>query len=245
METEADRKRIGEEIKKFLVVNGIDRGRFADITGLGKSTVDKLVTGVFSEKTLAKVLEKTSFKLKTLYASKLLGGYSKANWEGYIRRYVMLHPAPGGGAVSATLVSVAWDDRLPGLVLFEGHDRRIENMTPIGALWIPHERSPLIYIQPVDSIGVRMILSTMIGEPCMRGLVLMVENVVANAYIPVASPVTLKRLEADEAVSPDELGHIDFGHEKFDAYQRQLEIVLKRQFARLSDCGGVSAPNKA
>lgn len=233
MQTEDEKRRTGEEIKMFLAVNGIDRGRFSELTGLGRSTIDKLVTGIYSDKTLAKVLERTTFRLKTIHARKLLGAYSKANWSGYIARYLLLQPAlEQAGAISAALATIDWDDTLPGLMLYEGAGRP-RDLEPVGALWIPHERSPLIYMQPVDDIGVRLIVSTMVGEACMRGVSLAVHNVMANAYIPVAAPVVLRRLESGRDIPEAELGLIDLEHPKFRAYSLDLQAVATRQFARL------------
>jgi hypothetical protein len=227
-----EKRRIGNEIKVFLAVNGIDRGQFAQAAGLGKSTVDKLVTGVFSDKTLAKVMEKTNFKLRTAYAAKVLGGYSKLNWSGYIRKYLMLHPVTdAGGAIKAAVVSIEWNDVLPGLTLRQ-HLAQKEH-APLGALWIPHERSPLIYIQPLESIGVRLVVSTMVGEACMRGLALTVDNVLAHAYIPVAIPVVLKRLDVNQEIAADALGDIDPSHSQYAAYSEELQVVTEKQFGRL------------
>jgi hypothetical protein len=229
-----EKRRIGKEIKLFLAVNGIDREQFAQAAGLGKSTVDKLVTGVFSDKTLAKVMEKTNFKLRTAYASKILGAYSKVNWSGYIRKYLMIHPVTDGrGAIKAAIVSIEWNDMVPGLMLYQQITQK--ERAPIGALWIPHERSPLIYVQPLDTIGVRLVLSTMIGEPCMRGLAMTVDNVLAHAYIPVAIPVVLKRLDSgqDKDIAADSLGDLDSSHAQYAHYKDELQIVTERQFGRL------------
>lgn len=233
MTTPDEKRRIGREIKTFLAVNGIARETFAEKSGLGKSTVDKLITGIFSEETLAKVLEKTSFRLRTLYAAKKLGGYSKANWEGYISDYLMLYSAlDGSTAIEAVPAVIEWDDVLPGLTLSRTFEESRER-DPIGALWIPHERSPLIYIQPTEDIGARLVVTTMIGAPFMRGLFLAVENSLANAWIPVASPVVLKRLEPGEKLQPEELGRIEKGNDLFESYSAELSMVTQRQFGRL------------
>lgn len=233
MRSDDEKCQIGREIKLFLAVNRIARETFADRTGLGKSTVDKLITGIFSEATLAKVLERTGFRLRTLYALKKLGGYSRSNWEGYISDYLMLVPAfDGSDAIEASLAHVGWDDMLPGLVLKRGQsrDRAAE---PVGALWIPHERSPLVYIQPTEEIGVRMVVTTMIGEPVMRGLILAVDNCMANAWIPVAAPVSLTRTDRPDAVPVDALGRIEPGHAQFSGYAQELRTTLARQYGRL------------
>lgn len=234
MRSPDEARRIGREIKTFLAVNGISRETFAVRVGLGKSTVDKLITGIFSADTLAKVLERSNFRLRTAYASAKLGGYSRTNWEGYLAQYLMLTAAlDGSREIIARSVSVTWDDTMPGLLLSasEPGSRASE---PIGALWIPHDRSPLIYIQPVDEIGVRMVVTTMIGEPVMRGLILAVENSLANAWIPVAAPVSLRRLGDPSAPEPGGLGRIMPDNSNYASYSSEIQIVLDRQFGRMA-----------
>lgn len=230
-----EKRQVGREIKTFLAVNGIPRETFAEQVGLGKSTVDKLITGIFSDETLAKVLEKTKFRLRTLYAAKVLGNYSKANWDGYISEYLMVHSSlDGSEAIEADLTTIYWDDILPGLVLRRGAANDHEGSL-LGALWIPHERSPLIYIQPTQDIGVRIIVNTMIGTPTMRGLLLAVENHIANAWIPVATPIVLKRLEDNEKIDPNSLGKIADVHPQYRGYAGELKTALERQFGRFAD----------
>jgi hypothetical protein len=48
-----DRKRIAAAIRDYIARERMSREQFAFKTKLGKSTVDKLLTGIFSEKTLS------------------------------------------------------------------------------------------------------------------------------------------------------------------------------------------------
>src|ERR1043165_1892126 len=59
-----DRKRITTEIRDYLARQRISREQFAHQTRLGKSTVDKLLTGLFSERPLAIVGGHTGLKLR-------------------------------------------------------------------------------------------------------------------------------------------------------------------------------------
>jgi hypothetical protein len=236
--------RIAKELKTFLAVNGIDRGEFARRAGLGKGTVDKLLVGIFSEKTLAKVSEKTSFRLRTLYAAKKFGAYSRANWEGYIRKYIVIHPSiKKERFIEARIGSIDWDDSLPCLV-FSQQTTNQKEPERIGALWIPHERSPLIYIHQPDNAGVTLIVSTMVGEPCMRGLALTEQNVLANAWVPIALPIVMKRLDVGQQLPTNDLGLIGRDHEKFEDYDRQLKAVIDRNYGRLVNWGQETSPPK-
>jgi TolB-like protein/Tfp pilus assembly protein PilF len=59
-----DKKRITSEIRDYLARQRISREQFAHQTKLGKSTVDKLLTGLFSERTLVIVESHTGLKLR-------------------------------------------------------------------------------------------------------------------------------------------------------------------------------------
>jgi predicted XRE-type DNA-binding protein len=50
-----DRARIVQAIRSYIARERISREEFARRTKLGKSTVDKLVTGLFSEKTILQI----------------------------------------------------------------------------------------------------------------------------------------------------------------------------------------------
>jgi hypothetical protein len=231
-------RRVGREIKNYLAVNRISREQFCFETKLGKSTVDKLITGLYSEATLQIVLERTKFVRSNSFAAKRLGGYARSAWTGYLSEYLFLQPSiTGSGAISALGVSIAWDDNLPGLVLVQKVEK-LQERAAMGALWIPHERSPLIYVQALnsdggDSYGRYLILSTMVGEPVMRGLMLTVNNIVANAWVPVALPIVLRRVGDGEQIAPENLGNIDPQHPKFSVYQSELKSTLDKQFAHL------------
>ncbi len=59
-----DKKRIAAEIRDHLARQRMSREQFAFQTKLGKSTVDKLLTGLFSERTLVIVESHTGLKLR-------------------------------------------------------------------------------------------------------------------------------------------------------------------------------------
>jgi adenylate cyclase len=59
-----DKKRIAAEIRDYLARERMSREQFAFKTKLGKSTVDKLLTGLFSDKTLAIVESHTKLPLR-------------------------------------------------------------------------------------------------------------------------------------------------------------------------------------
>jgi hypothetical protein len=211
MAVDDDKRVIGRQLKRYLAVNRISREQFCFDTKLGKSTVDKLMTGIYSDATLQIVLERTNFVRSNMIAAKSLGGYLKSMWLGYISDYLFLEPdLTGSGSIVAAQVSISWSDEIPGLVLYHGSSRS-KKAVPLGELVIPHERSPLIYVQPVGEVkvGRSFFLSTMFRRPIMRGLMLTVNNILANAYVPTAVPVSLRRLEKDVTLPAEEMGTIN------------------------------------
>jgi adenylate cyclase len=69
-----DRKRIAAAIKDHLARERMSREQFAFKTKLGKSTVDKLLTGLFSDRTLAIVEDHTKLPLRQMLADSPAGG---------------------------------------------------------------------------------------------------------------------------------------------------------------------------
>ena len=61
-----DRRRVTAVIRDYLARQRMSREQFAFKTRLGKSTVDKLLTGIFSEKTLSIVESHTGLSLRTM-----------------------------------------------------------------------------------------------------------------------------------------------------------------------------------
>src|SRR3954468_13841962 len=61
-----DRKRIAAIVRDYFARERISRGQFAFKTKLGKSTVDKLLIGLFSDRTLAVVEAHTKLSLRSM-----------------------------------------------------------------------------------------------------------------------------------------------------------------------------------
>lgn len=235
MAEDDDKRRVGRDIKRYLAVNRISREEFSFQTKLGKSTIDKLITGIYSDATLQIVLERTGFVRNNSYAAKHLGGYSRVAWTGYLQTYRLLLPSIAeAGHIDALCVAIEWDESVPGMVLVQKSGRKFAKGQVIGHLSIPHERSPLVHIQAPEGHGRNFVLSTMLGEPVMRGLLLTVSNLVANAFIPVALPVAMRRL-AEASPDAADFGHIAPADARYDAAMGELRQVVERQYGRLID----------
>ncbi|CAN0447897.1 unnamed protein product, partial [Phaeothamnion confervicola] len=109
MPIDEEHRRTGREIKRYLAVNRISREEFCFQTKLGKSTVDKLITGIFSDSTLQIVLERTGFVRNNAFAAKQLGSYARAAWAGYLSDYLFLLPSIARNGIEALRVAIEWD----------------------------------------------------------------------------------------------------------------------------------------
>jgi hypothetical protein len=232
---DSEKRAVGRQIKHYLAVNRISREQFCFQTKLGKSTVDKLITGIYSENTLHIVLERTSFSRSANVAAKSLGGYAKSLWTGYISDYIIMRPdLNDDDAIVVGPVSIKWNDDLPGFCLYE-LDIHTGNWAIIGELAIPHERSPLIYVIPSGPIkaGAYLVVSIMMRTPVMRGLMLGIHNPAAHAYVPTAVPVALRRIENVSSIPKDEFGSLKPSHTKYTAYKKELRTVVDKKFAHM------------
>ncbi|HEU0158693.1 MAG TPA: hypothetical protein VFR00_05255, partial [Hyphomicrobiaceae bacterium] len=86
---EADRKRIVQAIRSYIARERISRGEFAERAKLGKSTVDKLVVGLFSEKTILQIESQLKISLvggggPGEAAAEDLGRYTKEETQNYV-----------------------------------------------------------------------------------------------------------------------------------------------------------------
>jgi len=224
-------RQVARELKRFMVSTGMDRVDLAKATKLGKSTIDKLLTGLYSEQTLLRVFEKTKFVRNNVRAGAHLGSYYRATWTNYIADFLFLRPSfTAEHTILASRMTIEWDNDVPGLVLIENHANKSRSV--FGLLSIPQERSPLIYIgrSEVPTVARSLILSIMLGDPVMRGAMLSVHNAVAHAFTPVAVPVLLRRLEPSP--TSEAVGEISKGHSSYNGYRSELQVVVAKQFAR-------------
>ena len=96
---ERDRDRIVQAIRTYIAKERISRDEFAQRAKLGKSTVDKLVVGIFSEKTILQI--ESLLKINLIdgaaadeMAAEELGGYSRGGTlNHYVGEYVFARPS--------------------------------------------------------------------------------------------------------------------------------------------------------
>ncbi|MGR9470669.1 hypothetical protein [Rhizobium leguminosarum] len=78
-----EKKRIGEAIQRYIVGKKLSREGFAHKVGISLSNVNKMVTGLFTEKGLIKVEQSTGVRFQTRASNEFYGNYTFADLESY------------------------------------------------------------------------------------------------------------------------------------------------------------------
>ncbi|ULJ76492.1 hypothetical protein [Rhizobium gallicum] len=78
-----EKKRIGQAIQRYIVERKLSREGFAHKTGTSLSNVNKMVTGLFTEKGLAKVEKGTGVRFRSRVSSERYGSYTFEEAERY------------------------------------------------------------------------------------------------------------------------------------------------------------------
>ena len=95
---DAERQRIIEAIRTYMARERISREEFAQRAKLGKSTIDKLATGLFSERTILQIEARLNIKLREAGASTAtappeFGSYTREEAAYFVGDYVFARPS--------------------------------------------------------------------------------------------------------------------------------------------------------
>lgn len=222
--------RTGREIAEFVKKN--NNGKRTLPPGekffgmLSQSFIDKACTGRYSVRGL-NTLKSFGFRPTIDAADKINGGYELRDWKEYIGEYVIVRMAIDlKDTIDAAHASIVWDDSTPGLVLYK---KDKDGDVRLGNFRIRHIRSPIIIIQDADKIGSPIIIaSTVIGKDIrMRGLYIGVENIAANAYVPMSTPVFIKKIINDDDKRNYKTGLFSNGTKQYKLYSKQLHEVIE------------------
>ena len=112
--TDEDRQRIIEAIRTYMARERISREEFAQRAKLGKSTIDKLATGIFSERTILQIEARLNIKLRDAGASTATapaeyGSYTREEASYFIGEYVFARPSfQEDGIIQAFRMEIVW-----------------------------------------------------------------------------------------------------------------------------------------
>jgi transcriptional regulator with XRE-family HTH domain len=233
---EKDRDRIVQAIRTYIARERISREEFAQRTRLGKSTVDKLVTGLFSEKTILQIESLLKIPLMDTPAAALgetagsdLGGYARAETLNYVGEYVFARPSfQDANLIHAFAMEVAWDAAARGLVVREAaRDKKVPPQ--FGVVYIPRASMHIFILSNESGWLKKVILSQLDVYKRMKGIMLTMGHAFGNLYTPVAMPVVMNKYDA---IKGDMVGRIEPGSRMYAEYREDLLAVEKSQYAR-------------
>jgi hypothetical protein len=231
---EADRQRIVQAIRSYLAKERISRGEFAERTKLGKSTVDKLVVGLFSEKTILQIESQLKISLVTAggpaeAAAEELGKYTKEETQNYVGDYVFARPSfHEDGLIHAFHMEVVWDRDASALLVREAA-RGKQTPLQFGKIYIPRASMHIFILSNEHGWLKKVILSQLDVYKRMKGIMLTMGHAFANLYMPVAMPVIMNRYDRIESHM---VGTLDRVSRMYEEYNRDLLAVEQDQFAK-------------
>jgi hypothetical protein len=232
---EADRKRIGQAVKEHIAREGLSREEFAFRVRIPKATIDKLVIGIFSEKTLARLeralgrsFQRTGSPLAR--AADNLGGYLHADYKHLEGRYVLVRPAfDNAQFICLFPMSIRWDDSAPGLCLAGKSD----NVEKSGSISIP-KNSQYLFVSSSE-LGWQsvLILSLVNDDETLRGGMFTLGNIGGGNYVPIFAPVVLQPHQHAHNERPAVLTPSD---PQYAGLASRLAAVWKERFVRALGC---------
>jgi hypothetical protein len=227
-----DKKAIASAIQRYLDANGLARKDLIR-EHLSKSSIEKLFQGDFTERTLNKVegILKTSFRKSSAgrddTADRSVGGYVFDAVEYLQGDYLCVRPMFANPAnFNAYLVTISWSDERKCLV-FEEKSRFDGKYRQKGTVHIPFGTAYMNLVSSSAGNVRTILLSLPDSDDLMRGIILTLSNPKGSVYIPVASPIVLRKLGKAEA---PELGIIAENHRCHGEYQSSLATVLTEEF---------------
>ena len=224
-----DRKTIAQAIRAYIARERISRETFARRARIGKSTVDKLVTGIASEKTIIQIEEQLKLKLRPaarnstgVLAAPQYGGYAYEDAEKYFGSYTLIRPAfTGEHLIYAFGMDIRWDDAVAALVVAQTPADG-KPKAQFGHILMPRGSMHVFIVSNEGGWANQAILSSLGPTQSMKGLLLTMGNVFGNVFSPVAVPIVMLKVPI---VEDDMCGAIEPGHARFKRYEDELLSV--------------------
>lgn len=230
---DSERDTIIQAVRSYIAKERISREEFASRAKLGKSTVDKLVVGIFSDKTILQIESQLGLVLRGSvqpeFANEEFGKYTREDTRTYPGEYVFARPSfQEPGVIHAFHMSIGWDPMEKALVVREAA-KQTDVPAQFGKIYIPRS-SMHIFILSNDRAWLKsVILSQLDIYKRMKGMMLTMGNAFANVYSPIAMPVILNKYET---IKPAMVGKILPESSFYDEYKKDLQAVEKGQYAK-------------
>jgi len=232
---EADRQRIVQSVRAYIARERMSREEFAARAKLGKSTVDKLVVGIFSEKTVLQIEQQLKLRLLDAPATgdtapDELGRYTRADTTNYIGEFVFARPSfREDGTIQAFHMRIEWDTNVHALLVKEAAPRRKQMPLQLGTVYIPRASMYIFILSNDEGWLKKVILSQLDAYKRMKGILLTMGNAFANVYTPVAMPVIMNKYDTIDA---DMTGEIGPRSRMYEEYLNDLVAVEQSRYAK-------------
>jgi hypothetical protein len=229
-----DRQRIVQAIRGYIARERISREEFAQRTKLGKSTVDKLVVGLFSEKTILQIESQLKISLGMpggvlQIAPDDLGKYSKDDTANYVGEYVFARPSfHEDRLIHAFHMEILWDGDASALLVKEVAPAKKQGLQ-FGKIAIPRASMHIFILSNEQGWLKTAILSQLDIYKRMKGVMLTMGHAFGNVYAPMAMPVIMNKYDK---IDKDMLGNVEPGSRMFDEYLRDLTGVEQDRYAK-------------
>jgi len=151
-----------------------------------------------------------------------LGSYSRASVEALEGRYVCFRPAfSSADVINAYVMAVRWDEA-ESCLMFEERERVDAGYTQKGRVYIP-DGLPFMSFVTVEKGAMRLIMvSRPQSNETARGLITTLSSLAGVHFTPASAPIVLRRV-VDQT---PQLGFIQPGAPDYEAYRRELEMVI-------------------
>jgi hypothetical protein len=228
-----------EDDREFMDLNRISRKQLIERAkqeyGLSKSTMDKFFQARFSDRTRTLICKITGAPVGgqqnegTVSAEKMvniaradLGQYAKGMYQHYVASYRTIMPNYGDPSQLVTYrTEIVWDDALPGLRFAE---ELPDDIKEVGQIYIPLSSAFLYFITIRQGYVRTVVVSHIVREAIMRGLILCQAKVRGSNWAPVCSPIVYEKQKPGGNDIPYEV--ISPNHEQYEKYRYLLRQSL-------------------
>jgi len=231
---EPERAKIIQAIRAYLATERISREEFAQRAKLGKSTVDKLVTGIFSEKTILQIEAQLNIDLRRSddraeFAADEFGKYTLEETRRYLGAYVFVRPSfQEAGVIHVFPMDIVWDASERVLLVKENAPHK-KQAAQFGKVYIPRSSMHLFIMSNAGGWVKSVILSQLDVYRRMKGVMLTMGNAFGNVYSPIALPVVMnKHDKIDKAM----LGKHEPKSPFYEEFRKELQAVEHHQYAK-------------
>jgi hypothetical protein len=229
----SERQKIIQAVRAYMAKERISREEFASRTKLGKSTVDKLVVGIFSEKTVLQVEAQLGTSLRSSgvgadFAAEEVGKYMYEDVKKYLGDYVFARPSfRDESVIHAFYMGIEWDRNAKALMVKE--KSKSKKVLQFGTIYIPRASMHIFILSTQGAWVKSIILSQLDIYRRMKGLMLTMGRAFGNVYAPMAMPVIMNQYEQ---VRDDMVGTITPGSPSYEEYLLDLKAVEQEQYAK-------------